>query len=331
MIGDVKARIVRSDGRELTLGDGDWRIPSDGMENWANLPYSVALTEIPVTDGGMVLSKRVSSVDRTITAIANGKDTERLRAEAIAFFNPKYSYDVEMTYMGRTRKCSGEQAGFKASEYNIYKKPEITWTILCPDPYLTEADGLDVSMDRTIGRFGFPWHSQISQTTEVMESSFGFPWYSFVPSDDGPTGAVLGKFVTKSIGLTDALRDGFIVGVRETLDSINVNADGDVASGIRFIVRANSGSVTNPTVRIGYAYARMETKLQPNDVFLIDTTQLPPVVEINGNNASHMLDRRSNLIDLKILTDNTKVTYDADAGQENMSVEFSYKNRYLGV
>lgn len=330
MIGDVKARVIRSDGRELTLGDGDWRIPSDGLENWANLPYSVALTEIPVTDGGMVLSKRVSSVDRTITAIANGKYPDRLRAEAIAFFNPKFSYEVEMTYMGRTRKCSGEQAGFKASEHNIYKKPEITWTILCADPYLTEADGLSVSMDRTLGRFGFPWHSQISQVTEVMEGSFGFPWYSLLPNDDLPSGAVFGKYVTKNVGPSDMLRDGFIVGVHETIDSINVSADGDVASGVRFVARVSNGSVLNPTLRIGYAYARMNAKLKSKDVLVIDTTQLPPVVEVNGKNAAHLLDRRSDLMGLKIGSDAT-VTYDADEGQENMSVEFSYRNRYLGV
>ena len=40
-IGDVYARIVRSDGQEMTLGSGDWRIPKDGLENWANLAYSV--------------------------------------------------------------------------------------------------------------------------------------------------------------------------------------------------------------------------------------------------------------------------------------------------
>lgn len=330
-IGDVKARIVRSDGKVLTLGDGDWRIPKDGLENWANLPYSVTASEIPVTDGAMVTSKRVSSVDRTIKAKAEGRDPERLRAQAIAFFNPKYSFEVFMTYMGRTRMCSGEQIGFKASEGNIYEKPTLTWTILCPDPYLTEADGLDVEMDTTNGRFGFPWYSLIDNIVEYHVGGFGFPWVSALPNQGVAEGAIFGKFGYKNQQLFGQLRGGAIFGVRELINKIDVYADGDVESGVKFTVRSSGGAIKNPTLRIGYAFARMLTTLKKNDVLHIDTTQLPPIVELNGHNATHLLDRNSNLLGLKILTSDTQVSYDAESGEDSMMVEFSYKNRYLGV
>lgn len=332
MVGDVKARIVRSDGEELTIGDGDWRIPSDGLENWANLPYSVSSSEVPVTDGAIVTSKRVSAVDRTIHARATGDNPRKLREAALHFFNPKHSFTVYMTYMGRTLKCSGEQIGFAASEGNIYRSPEITWTILCPNPYLSDADGLDVIMDKTTPRFGFPWFALMPNTIEKHIKGFGFPWYSALPGqEDVPTGAVFGRDIYKDQQLYGNLRSGAIVATRDQLRSIKVNADGDVASGIKATIRSRGGNIVNPTVRVGYSYARIITRLTGDDVLRIDTTQLPPIVEINGRNAMHLMDRRSNLVGMVIESKDTQVSYDAESGEENMMVRFEYENRYLGI
>lgn len=331
-IGDVVARIVRSDGQELTIGDGDWRIPNDGLENWANLPYNVFYTEIPSHDGAIVTSKRVSSVDRTITAECNGDDKDKLRADAIAFFNPKYTYHVDMTYMGRTRSCNGEQIGFKASEGNMYRKPSITWTILCADPYLEETTGTNVRMDKVTARFGFPWLSLKDGMYTDFVKGFGFPWYCAYPNQAGDIagGAVFGRMRYVSSSIKTGLRNGFIVGTKDNTSSVNINADGDVPSGIRVTMRMR-GEVTNPTVRIGYAYIRVLADFVADDVLEIDTTTLPPVVEINGKNAIHLVDRRSNITGMQVEISRTKVSYDADAGQGNMNVTIDYKNRYLGI
>lgn len=296
MVGDVKARIVRSDGQELTLGDGDWRIPSDGLENWANLPYSVNSTEIPAHDGGIVTSKRVSSVDRTITAECCGSDPDALRARAIAFFNPTYSFTVHMTYRGRTRWCEGEQIGFKASEGNIYRKPSITWTMLCTNPYLqSESD------------FG----KDIAQITPMLS----FPFLSFLPESDG---SVAGY------------PTGFLFSAHTFAQEVNVSNDGDVPSGLRVVIRAN-GYVKNPSVRLGNGYVRMIATMSDGDVVEMDSNARPPTVTLNGANAMSKLDRKSSVLALRIDVGETELEYDADDGYQNMSVTVFYNKQYLGV
>lgn len=295
-IGDVKARIVRSDGQEITLGDGDWRIPKDGLENWANLPYSVSASEIPSYDGAVVTSKRVSSVDRTITAECCGKEPDALRARAIKFFNPKYTYEVHMTYRGRTRWCKGEQIGFKASEGNIYRKPSITWTILCPNPYLLSEDD-----------FG----KDIADITPM----FGFPFMSFLPESDGSI---------------PGYPTGFAVSFHTFAQEIEVTNDGDVPSGLRVIIRAK-GNVTNPSVRLGDGYVRMLTTMQSGDEIHLDAASRPPTVTMNGNNAMNLVDRQSSILNIRVDVGETTLEYDADDGYQNMSVSVFWNKQYLGV
>lgn len=296
MIGDVKARIVRSDGQEMTIGDGDWRIPSDGLENWANLNYSVSSVELPSYDGALVTSERVSSVDRSIHAICCGKEPEKLRERAIRFFNPKYTFEVHMTYMGRTRWCTGHQLGFKASEGNIYKKPEIDWTILCPNPYLLSE-----------GDFG-------RDIAEIVPM-FGFPFASYLPPEDGSI---------------DGFPVGFAWSMYEFAQEVDISNDGDVPSGMRVIIRAD-GDVKNPLVRIGEGYVRVITSMQQGDEIVMDASSRPPKITMNGENAMQKLDRNSSILDMMIDVGNTTIERDADDGYQNMSVTVFFNKQYLGV
>lgn len=293
-IGDVYARIVRSDGQEMTLGDGAWRIPKDGLENWANLPYSVSSVEIPSYDGALVTSKRVASCDRTIKAVVgNSRDNEALRAQAIRFFNPKHSFKAYLTYMGRTRWCSGEQIGFKASEGNIYDPVEIEWTILCPNPYLL-----------SVNDFG-------KDIAEIMPS-FGFPFMSFLPES------------------TAHVNRGFIVGTRLFAKTVDILNDGDVPSGMRATITA-AGDVVNPLLRIGNGTVRLITSMKKGDVIALDASGRPPRITFNGANAMNLLDRSSSILDMMIDPGSTTVEFDADDGYQNMSVVIRYNKQYLGV
>lgn len=296
MIGDVKARIVRSDGQEMTIGDGDWRIPNDGLENWANLSYQVSSVELPSYDGALVTSKRVPSVDRSIHAICCGSNPEKLRERVIRFFNPKYTYEVHLTYMGRTRWCKGEQIGFRASEGNIYKKPELDWTILCPNPYLLSE-----------GDFG-------RDIAEIVPM-FGFPFMSFLPASEGsipgyPTGFAVSRHFFKK--------------------EVDISNDGDVPSGMRVIIRSR-GDVVNPLVKIGAGYIRVITEMHQGDSITLDATSRPPKVTMNGENAMQMLDRESNILDMMISPGETTIEYDADDGYQNLSVSVFFNKQYLGV
>lgn len=295
-LGDVQARIVRSDGQEFIIGDGDWRILNEGLSNWANLPYSVYSAEIPSTDGAIITAKRVGSVDRTIIAECKGSDPDKLRADAIWFFNPKYSYEVHLTYRGRTRWCSGEQIGFMASEGNMYRRPQITWTILCPNPYLKSEDD-----------FG-------EDIAEVVPM-FAFPWYSALPPQDDSKAVV---------------NEGAVVSSFKFARSIDITNDGDVASGMRIVVRA-LGNVTNPSVRLGDGWIRLKTTLEKGDVAVFDVTSQPPTVTINGENAMHLVDRESSILNLRIDVGDTTLEYDADDGYLNLSISVYWNKQYLGV
>lgn len=292
-LGDVKARIVRSDGRELTIGDGDWRILKDGLENWANQNYTVFSTEIPSTDGAIVTSKRVSSIDRTIKAECRGADADGLRAEAIAFFSPKFSYEVHMTYRGRTRWCKGEQIGFMASEGNMYERPTLTWTILCPNPYLfSESDfGKDIA---------------------EIQPRLAYPWYSAIK------------------GYSNKVHDGAVVSIHSFAKSVQVNNDGDVPSGMKVVIRATD-KVVNPSVRLGDGWVRLIDTLYQGDIVRMDCTELPPVVVKNGQNVMHMVDKRSSILNLRIDTGESTLEYDADDGYQNMSVSVYWNKQYLGI
>lgn len=295
-LGDVKALIVRSDGQKMTLGDGDWRIPKDGLENWANLPYSVFSAEIPSYDGAIVTGKRVSSVDRTITAECCGSEPDAMRAAAIRFFNPKYTFEVHLTYRGRTRWCSGEQIGFKASEGNMYQKPSITWTILCPNPYMqSESD------------FG----EDIAEVT----GCFGFPWVSFIPDEDN------NEYPPN---------DWSIASVHSFSQSVDVKNDGDVGSGLRVIIKA-TGDVENPSFRLGEGWVKVLTELQYGDEITLDATSRPPVVLLNGENAMHLVDKESSILNIRIPVGDSTIEYDADDGYQNLSVSVFWNKQYLGI
>lgn len=294
-LGDVTARIVRSDGLEFMIGDGDWRILNEGLENWANLPYNVYSSEIPSADGAIVTSKRVSAVDRTIMAECKGDNPDELRADAIAFFNPKYSYDVHLTYRGRTRWCKGEQIGFMASEGNMYRRPQLTWTILCPNPYMLSESNFGEDIAEIVPMFAFPWYSAIGDASGKMRTN---------------KGAVVSRY--------------------KFARSIEVFNDGDVATGMRIVVRA-MGSVTNPSVRLGDGWVRLIKELERGDVVEFDVVSRPPKVLLNGQNAMHMVDRESSILNLRIDVGESSLEYDADSGNQNMSVSVYWNKQYLGV
>lgn len=297
MLGDVTVRIVRSDGLEFNLGNEQWRIPNDGLENFANLNYQVSSDEIPAYDGAIITNKRVASQDRTIKAeVAKPSMNEELRAAAIKFFNPKYSYECYVTYMGRTRHCIGEQIGFKCSEGNIYQRASLTWSILCANPYMLSE-----------GLYG--------QDLAEIEPRFGFPWVSFLPPEEGEP------------RLTNT---GAITSVHVFSQNVALINDGDVPSGMRVVLTAY-GDVVNPYIRIGQGYIRLLTTMAPGDEIELDASSRPPTVTMNGKNAMNLVDRNSSILNMLIEVGETEIEYNADDGDLDLSVVVYYKKQYLGI
>lgn len=295
----VIVRVVRDDGQEMSFGTGtDWKIENDGLENWANLPYSVEVSENVTYDGGTVTSKRVESVDRTVSAVlADPRQNEVMREKLVRFFNPKRSYEAHLTYQGRTLWCQGEQYAFKCDAGNVYQPVAFSWTILCPMPYLLSEDD-----------FG--------QDIANVEPKFGFPLYSCTSA----TGAAKGV----------ANAQGFIWSAYSFARKVELLNDGDVETYCRAVIIAN-GDVTNPKLINGTKYVRIIDTLHEGDVVEVDFVSRPPTVTKNGENIIHKTDRLSSFVGLKFDVGNNVIQYDADNGTDAMSVSLYYNKRYLGI
>lgn len=291
----VTLRIVRDDGLEFDIDNRTWMIPSDGLENWANLPHTVSVQENASYDGGVVTNRRIGSVDRSVRAeLANPADNARMRMEAIRFFSPKHTYEAHLTYQGRTLWCAGEQYAFKCDTGNVYQPVAFDWTILCPMPYLLSEDdfGKDVALIK--GKFGFPYHSVVQST---------------------PKGVY---------------KRGFVMGVYAFDKVVDITNDGDVTTYPRVVISA-SGTVENPRISIGQKFVRYVGTLQSNDQLVIDFEQRPPRVTLNGQNAMNKVDRASSFTSFQIDVGDTTFEYDADSGENVMSVSLYYRKRYLGI
>lgn len=160
----VLVRLVRSDGREFTINDGHWRIPSDGLEGFGSFNNNITIVDNAIGDGGVITSHRVSQKDRTIRAISrNIHMAEILRNEATAFFNPKMTYKVYLTYMGKTRWAEGQIEKFSLSTGNIHQSMELMVTFLFADPYLRSYEDFGKDIASVSNMAGFPYLCTIAQ------------------------------------------------------------------------------------------------------------------------------------------------------------------------
>lgn len=295
MAKPVTVVIKRSDGREFYIDNETWLIPNDGLDGWANLTHSVTTEELAEYDGSVLLKKRIKEQTRSIECcLADTRLNESARKAAVSFFNPKYSFEVYLTYQGRTLWCEGEQSGFKCDTGNIYAPVEFTWSILCPMPYLLSTDNFGVDVAYLRGKFGFPYHSVIATSIEGVYAR------------------------------------GFVMGVYDFSNTIAIANDGDVDTYPIVHVTA-SDTVVNPEFLVDNAFVRVVTTLKRDDTLIIDFEQKPPVVQINGVNALNKVDRNSTFSDFVIKTGSNTFTYAADDGETNMSVSLYYWKRYLGI
>lgn len=295
----VTVRVVRDDGQEMSFGSGtDWNILDDGLENWANLPHSVEVTENVEYDGGTVTSKRIETVDRTVSAmLADSRLNEPMREKVVRFFNAKHSFEAHLTYQGRTRWCQGEQLAFKCDAGNVFNAVRFSWTILCPMPFLLSEDD-----------FG--------QDIASVDPKFGFPLYSCTSA----TGTAKRK----------ANAQGFVWGAFAFARKVELVNDGDVPTYCRAIITA-TGDVTNPKLINGSKFVRLVDTMKEGDVLEVDFVKRPPTVRKNGENVIQKTDRLSSFVGLRFDVGKNVLQYDADNGSNAMSVALYYNKRYLGI
>lgn len=182
----VHVYFTRSDGRVFRFDDSPMGITS--LEGVDAPKVEIFTEKNAVGDGDVVTGKRIAS--RAIEIKASSRLLElnqQTRKIASAFFNPAYTFDVQIIYgsMSRTgRNC--ELKALAMPTGNLYRRFEITLTMFAPNGYL-EGDGIyGKDINAIAPRLGWPFVSVAGRG--FLYSKFNFSKTINVNNDgDAPT------------------------------------------------------------------------------------------------------------------------------------------------
>lgn len=104
--------------------------------------------------------------------------------------------------------------------------------------------------------------------------------------------------------------------------------DGDVETGFRAFIRFDN-KVTNPMIVCGEEKLEVSGEYNVNDLLIIDFEK--ETVTLNGENASNLVTPDSSFTDIKIPVGGGKVGFDANDGDNAMSVTILYNQLYGGM
>lgn len=281
----VTCRVVRDDGQEFLIDDVTWRITSDGLEGWDYVTPDVQTEQNVFGDGSYFTSERVSERDRTVTAVLVNRNLNEVMRDVVrSFFGVKRTFKVYLTYQGVTRWCEGKLISYSLPTGNIYDHLTLTFTILCPQPYLKSVDEFAQNIGEVIPLFSFPYISTID--------------------------------------------DGFAFGEYKFAQEVELDNLGDVETYMKVVITAK-GDVTNPQISKDDYFIKIIDTMVQGDVIIIDLVSKPPTVTKNGVNIIGRTDRNSSFENMKLGIGTSKVSYDADSGENVMDVVI-YRNYLYG-
>lgn len=287
----VKIRILRSDGKEFNIDGTDWRIPSDGLDGFGTYENDITTVDNAVGDGGIIVSDRIASKDRTIVAKSkNPLLNDVLRRAALSFFNSKFMYSIYLTYMGVTRWCEGKIYKFDLPSGNVNRTMTMTVTFLCPNPFLKSYDNFGKNIASVMGMCAFPHLCSVTDGT--------------------PKGITGGRFNFAQV--------------------IILENDGDVETFCQAVFTAK-GTVVNPRLTVNGNYVRVIDTMQLGDVIIIDFTKNPPTVQKNGANYIGHCDRTSAFDDMALVVGDSEISFDADTGSNLLDVSIYYNKLYGAI
>lgn len=291
--------IERSDGARLGIGapGSAWVLAHEGLDDWLGNDYDVSTSPNVLTDGSTVVSKRVGEVDRTAKAVYSGPDDFEARQYALSFFNPKHSYRVTVDNNGVRRWCEGELTGFECLLRHKSRPAQLTFTILCPDPYMRGESRHEASFGDEVPMFGFPY----VDLADVPELPLDYP-----------------------AGLITS------VAVYDGVNIVYNGGDVDAMYAVRIEAR---GTVKRPRIDKDGRHIEAALDMAAGDVLVIDFEASPPRVELNGSNVINRCTRDSCFTGMALKVGANKFTASC-ANAENrslMDVQVLYNERMLGV
>lgn len=293
--------IHRSDGQTFAMDDK----PIGLLElKGVDAPAMEVFTEKnAVGDGDTVTGSRVAARDITIRAKSRGGIKNAiLRARAVVFFDPQFTYDVDISYDGVTRTardCRLKAVAIPSG--SLYQPLDITATFLCPYGYLDGEGGMDgVDLNSITPRLGWPYVSMMKD---------GVPGKARSGLDDAP---------------------GMLFGVYNYDKTVVIHNRGSAPTWVRGVFTAmGPGTVQNPKLIHGDAFVRVLYTMNPGDVVDIDTEKR--IVRINGVNALNKSDKASSFGSMRVDPGYSVIGFDADTNPDQLSARVYFQIRYLGV
>lgn len=293
--------IHRSDGQTFAMDDR----PMGLLElEGVDAPAMEVFTEKnAVGDGDTVTGSRVAARDITIRAKSRGGIKNAiLRARAVVFFDPQYTYDVDISYDGVTRTardCRLKAVAIPSG--SLYQPLDITATFLCPYGYLDGEGGMDgVDLNSITPRLGWPYVSMMKD---------GVPGKARSGLDDAP---------------------GMLFGVYNYDKTVVIHNRGSAPTWVRGVFTAmGPGTVQNPKLIHGDAFVRVLYTMNPGDVVDIDTEKR--IVRINGVNALNKIDKASSFGSMRVDPGYSVIGFDADTNPDQLSARVYFQIRYLGI
>lgn len=292
-------------GRTLAMGPG-LDIDITKVSGLESSELEISTSDNALVDGVSVDGKKIGKRPIHIEAkFKSGRNNPENRAAVIKFFNPKYTGKALITNMGISRNIEYELEGWTfAEQRNLDTRLGIIVDLICPDPYMLNVDNFGKNMAHYTKQFHFPWHSLARRATNKNQ------------------------YPEKARGL---MLGGMIMGYRTLHKEVVLANDGDVSTGVQIQFVAKRGTVKNPkitSVKTGQ-FMRVVYDMVAGDVLLIDTNPRHQVIELNGVNFYHHIDRRSEPFELEV--GDNYLEYDADENYTNLDVNLYYRPKYLGV
>lgn len=292
-------------GRTLAMGPG-LDIDITKVSGLESSELEISTSDNALVDGVSVDGKKIGKRPIHIEAkFKSGRNNPENRAAVIKFFNPKYTGKALITNMGISRNIEYELEGWTfAEQRNLDTRLGIIVDLICPDPYMLNVDNFGKNMAHYTKQFHFPWHSLARRATNKNQ------------------------YPEKARGL---MLGGMIMGYRTLHKEVVLANDGDVSTGVQIQFVAKRGTVKNPKItslKIGQ-FMRVVCDMVAGDILLIDTNPRHQVIELNGVNYYHHIDRRSEPFELEV--GDNYLEYDADENYTNLDVNLYYRPKYLGV
>lgn len=128
----------------------------------------------------------------------------------------------------------------------------------------------------------------------------------------------------------DGAKKGFASSVLDFSRTVEIKNDGTQETNCR-VEMAINGDVKNPQIIINGHYGRMEETYHEGDLLIMDFESIPPRVTLNGENRLGWADRTSEWEEMALKVGVNTIKYDADEGNNLMSVVVYYNKIYGAI